>query len=188
MDESLLTIFVVCIISFVVFLIIKAVCKPIKNITAILLVIPTITTCGIALLIYKSFTNIHAGYGSKYSSSTKNNTYDDNYFNDDDNNSSKKTAKKKPARSHTDAFGKTTFFDENGDYMGEGITDKFGKTIYTNETGDYAGESFNNGHGQTIYTDKDGNIITGNSNYLGDETFSDGTYSQKDSSGNKNYS
>ena len=46
---------------------------------------------------------------------------------------------------------------------------------------------FNNGLGQTTYTDKDGNITTSNTNYLGDEEFSDGTTAKKDAFGNKNY-
>ena len=53
---------------------------------------------------------------------------------------------------------------------------------------EYAGEALNNGLGQTAYLDKDENIIdVSNTNYLGEETFSDGTTTKTNSSGNKYY-
>ena len=53
---------------------------------------------------------------------------------------------KKPASSHTDNFGKTTYYDEQGNYMGEGFTNAFVDSTYTDSTGNYVGQSVNNGH------------------------------------------
>lgn len=53
MNQPILISLVFLIIFLIVFGIIKLVCRPIKTLTAILLVLPTITTCGIVLIIYK---------------------------------------------------------------------------------------------------------------------------------------
>lgn len=66
-------------------------------------------------------------------------------------------------------------------------TDNFGETTYTDSTGNYVGQSVNNGHGQKIYTDANENITTSNTNYAGEETFDDGTTTSSDSFGNKYY-
>lgn len=64
----------------------------------------------------------------------------------------------------------------------------FGKKTLLDAEGDYAGEAHDNNLGATMYTDKDDNTITSNTNYLGEETFPDGTTTKTDSSGNKYYS
>lgn len=109
-----------------------------KTTTAILLVVPTIVSCGGAIFVYNvlrgSFTGVN------YSNSATINTN----FNVEQ--APKKEEKKKVGRSFTDSCGKT------------------------------------------MYYDKDGNTITSNTNYLGEETFPDGTTTKTDSSGNKYYS
>lgn len=81
-------------------------------------------------------------------------------------NEAEELKQKKPASSHTDNFGKTT---------------------YTDSTGNYVGQSVNNGHGQNTYTNANENITTSNTNYAGEETFDDGTSTSSDSFGNKYY-
>ena len=71
--------------------------------------------------------------------------------------------------------------------MGVSINNGFGKKVFTDSTGNYAGESFDNGLGHTTYTDSEGNITPSEKNYLGEETFSDGTTTKTDSSGNRYY-
>lgn len=109
-----------------------------KTTTAILLVVPTIVSCGLAIFVYNvlrgSFTGVN------YSNSATTNTN----FNVEQ--APKKEEKKKVGRSFTDSCGKI------------------------------------------MYYDKDGNTITSNTNYLGEETFPDGTTTKTDSSGNKYYS
>lgn len=102
-------------------------------------------------------------------------------------NEAEELKQKKPASSHTDNFGKTTYYDEQGNYMGEGFTNAFGKTTYTDSTGNYVGKSVNNGHGQNTYTNVNENITTSNPNYAGKETFDDGNATSSDSFGNKYY-
>ena len=81
-------------------------------------------------------------------------------------NEAEKLKLKKPASSHTDNFGKIT---------------------YTDSTGNYVGQSVNNGHVQNTYTDANENITTSNTNYAGEETFDDGPTTSSDSFGNKYY-
>lgn len=183
MNKSIYIIILVVLLSFAVYKIIKKTCYPIKTITAILLVVPTVVTCGIAIFVYKmlrgSFT------GMNYSSSSTNNT---NTNFDIEPEVSKKEEKKKVGRSFTDSFGKTMYYDKEGNLMGSSIDNGFGKKKFTDNEGNYAGESLDNNLGATMYTDKDGNTITSNTNYLGEETFPDGTTTKTDSSGNKYYS
>lgn len=167
---------------------IKKVCQPIKTITAILLVIPTVATCGIALLIYKFFrnsfevTSYHGKNSSSHANAYSSASYDIPTFDE-----SKKIEKKKPARAFTDVSGKTAYYDDEGNLIGSSTDNGFDKKIFTDNEGNYIGEGLNNGLGQTIYTDKDGNITSSNTNYRGDEEFSDGTTAKKDSSGNMYY-
>ena len=182
--ETFIIIVIITIISIAVFKLIKSVCKPIKSITAILLVIPTVATCGIALIIYKFLRGSVYDYSVSPSSSSSK-AYDSTYYDNEISNKSKEV-KKKVARS-VEVSGKTAYYDEEGNYMGTSIDNGFGKTIFTDEEGNYIGEGFNNGLGQTTYTDKDGNITTSNTNYLGYEEFSDGTTAKKAAFGNKNY-
>lgn len=44
-------------------------------------------------------------------------------------NEEEKLKSKKPASSHTDNFGKTTYYDEQGNYMEEGFTNAFEKQL-----------------------------------------------------------
>ena len=187
MSESILTIIIVAIISLGVFGFIKLVCKPIKTVTAILLVIPTVATCGIALLVYKFFRNTFevSSYSVKSSSSNPSPT---TFYDESSHTEVKKSKNKKPASSFTDVSGNTAYYDEEGDFMGTSISNRFGQTTFYDETGNYAGEGQKNGTGCTTYTDKDGNITYSNTNYLGEENFSDGTTTKTDSSGNKYYS
>ena len=164
MEETILTILVVFIISLGVFGLIKLVCKPIKTTTAILLIVPTVVTCGIALFIYKSYR--FTGFSGKKTFNNK--TYSNINFNEElPQDAKKKEKSKKAARAFTDVSGKTMYYDEKGDYVAE---------------------SFNNGLGQTTYQDKDGNITTSTTDYLGEENFQDGTKTKTDSNGNKYYS
>ncbi len=138
MNQSIYIIILIVLLSFAVYKIIKKLCYPIKTTTAILLVVPTIVSCGGAIFVYNvlrgSFTGIN------YSNSATTNTN----FNVEQ--APKKEEKKKVGRSFTDSCGKT------------------------------------------MYYDKEGNTITSNTNYLGEETFPDGTTTKTDSSGNKYYS
>ncbi len=185
MSGTFITIGVVIMISMGVFGLIKLVCKPIKTTTAILLVVPTVVTCGIALFIYKSFR--YSGFSAKRT--FNNNTYTNIPYNDElFKETPKKEKNKKAASAFTDVSGKTMYYDEEGDLIGSSIQTGNGKTTFIDEKGDYASEALNNGLGQTAYLDKDGNIIdVSNTNYLGEETFSDGTTTKTNSSGNKYY-
>ncbi len=187
MSESILIIIIVIIISLGVFGFIKLVCKPIKTVTAILLVVPTVATCGIALLVYKFFRNTFevSSYSVKSSSSSPSST---TFYDEPDHAETKKTKAKKPTSSFTDVSGKTAYYDEKGDFMGTSISNEFGQTTFYDETGNFAGKGQEDGTGRTTYTDKDGNITYSNTNYLGEENFSDGTTTKTDSSGNKYYS
>lgn len=95
--------------------------------------------------------------------------------------------RKKVSRSFTDVSSKTPYYDEEDNLMGVSIDNGFGKKVFTDSTGNYAGESFDNGLGHTTYTDSEGNITPSEKNYLGEETFSDGTTTKTDSSGNRYY-
>ena len=103
MSEAVITIIVIAVISLGAFKLIKSVCKPIKNITAILLVVPTVATCGIALLIFKFFRgsfDFSSYSGNKnYTSNNSTTSYDDIPTFDKPS----KSKNKKPARSFTDA-------------------------------------------------------------------------------------
>ena len=81
-------------------------------------------------------------------------------------NEAEELKQKKPASSHTDNFGKIT---------------------YTDSTGNYVGQSVNNGHGQNTSTNANENITTNNTNYADEEIFDDGTSTSSDSFGNKYY-
>ena len=119
MDGTFLTILIIIVISIGVFALIKKVCKPIKTVTAILLIIPTVATCGIVLFIYKFFRNSFeiTSYHEKNSSSATNahsiTSYDIPTFDEP-----KKTEKKKPARAFTDVSGKTAYYDDKGNLIG----------------------------------------------------------------------
>ena len=175
---SLIISIILIIILIVMFIYIRKKYRPIGVIKAFILAILTVGTCGIALLLYKSVT--HVNYDK--SSNSNNNSYI-NFEEEKDNT----TENVKVASSYTDNFGKTTYYDEQGNMIGAGISDGFGKTNITDDKGNYVGESFNNGLGQTTYTDKDGNITTSQTNSLGDENFSDGQTGKSDSFGNKYY-
>ena len=75
-----------------------------------------------------------------------------------------------------------TYYDKEGNLMGASLDNGFGKETFTDSEGNYVGSSFDNGLGSTTYTGKDGKVVFSNTNYLGDENFSDGTVSRKDSS------
>lgn len=186
--SSVIIITIVAIISLGVYILIKKVCKPIKPITAILLVVPTVATCGIALLIYKFFRNTFevTSYSGKPSPSSA--VYQNSINNDLAKEKAKKKEKRKPARAFTDVSGKTSYYDEEGNMIGASIDNGFGQQTFTDEVGNYAATGYSNGLGATTYTDKDGNITSSTTNYKGDETFADGTVAKKDSSGNTYYS
>ena len=182
MNESILTIIIVVLVSLGVFGLIKLICKPIKTKTAILLVIPTVATCGIALFIFKAFRGNHVMSNNSLNNYS-NVSYDDIPTFDE----LEKEKKKKPSRAFTDVSGKTSYYDDEGNFMGVSTDNGHGKMTFTDAEGNYIGEGFNNGLGKTIYTDKDGNITSSNTNYRGDEAFSDGTTARDDSSGNTYY-
>lgn len=154
MEETIITILIVIALSFGIFKLIKAVCNPIKTSTAIILIIPTVATCGIALLIYKFFRNTFeiSSYAGKSNSKSTNIPYE--------NVEVPKKKKKKPSRSFTDVSGKTSYYDEEDNLMGVSIDNGFGKKVFTDPTGNYAGESFDNGLEHTTYTDSEGNITS----------------------------
>lgn len=133
MNKSIYIIILVVLLSFAVYKIIKKLCYPIKTTTAILLVVPTIVSCGGAIFVYNvirgSFTGVNCSSGA---------TTDTNF---NVEQAPKKEEKKKVWRSFTDSCGKTMYYDKDG-----------------------------------------------NTNYLGEETFPDGTTTKTDSSGNKYYS
>lgn len=116
MSESILTIIIVAIISLGVFGFIKLVCKPIKTVTVILLVIPTAATCGIALLVYKFFRNTFevSSYSVKSFSSNPSPT---TFYDESSHTEVKKSKNKKPTSSFTDVSGNTTYYDEEGDFI-----------------------------------------------------------------------
>ena len=178
MEETIIILIVIA-LSFGVFKLIKAVCNPIKTSTAIILIIPTVATCGSALLVYKFFRNTFeiASYAGKSNSKNTNIPYENVEV----------AKKKKVSRSFTDVSSKTPYYDEEDNLMGVSIDNGFGKKVFTDSTGNYAGESFDNGLGHTTYTDSEGNITPSEKNYLGEETFSDGTTTKTDSSGNRYY-
>lgn len=165
MEETIIGILTFVIIFLIAFSIIKLIFKPIKTSTALLLTLPAISTCGIALLIYKFFRNASYGTGGTsniYTSKNYSGTMPTNF----ELNEAEELKSKKPASSHTDNFEETT---------------------YTDSTGNYVGQSVNNAHGQKIYTDANENITTSNTNYSGEETFDDGKVTSSDSFGNKYY-
>ena len=149
----------------IAFGIIKLIFKLIKTSIALLLTLPSISTCEIVLLIYKFFRNASYGTGGTFNVYTSP-TYSGNNLANFELNEAEKLKPKKPSSSHTDNFGKTT---------------------YTDSTGNYVGQSVNNGHGQNTYTNANENITTSNTNYDDEETFDDGTSTSSDSFGNKYY-
>ena len=175
--DNILLIIIIILISLGVFWLIKSVCKPISTLTAVLLVIPTVLTCGVVLFIYRAFKNSYVSSSSNISSSNK---YSTDFY--DVNDNSMGSEDKKPARAYDDGFGKTTYYDKEGNLMGASLDNGFGKETFTDSEGNYVGSSFDNGLGSTTYTGKDGKVVFSNTNYLGDENFSDGTVSRKDSS------
>lgn len=185
--NTIITIIIVAMISLGVYFLIKKVCAPIKPITAILLVIPTVATCGIALLIYKFLRNSIEVTGSSAKHTPSRTSYQTPVYNDQESNKTK-TKKKKATRSFNNGFGKTTYYDEEGNMMSASFDNSYGQKNFTDEEGNYAGTSNSNTLGNTIYTDKDGNMTSSTTNYKGDETFEDGTIARKDSSGNTYYS
>ncbi|MDO4375795.1 MAG: hypothetical protein Q4C33_01300 [bacterium] len=181
MEGTIITILVIIIISLGAYKLIKKVCMPIKTSTTILLVVPTVLTCGIALFIYRAWSGSSSYSGKSYSSGAY-------PINIGESNESKKTSNKKAARSFTDVSGKTTYYYESDNIIGTSMENGHGSTVFTDVEGNYAGSGFNNGLGNTIYKDKDGNIINNSiTNYAGEEMFSDGTTTKSDSSGNKYY-
>lgn len=70
MKQSIYIIILIVLLSFAVYKIIKKSCYPIKTTTAILLVIPTIVSCGLAIFVYNvlkgSFTGINYSSGTTY--------------------------------------------------------------------------------------------------------------------------
>lgn len=183
MEGTIIGILTFVIIFLIAFGIIKLIFKPIKTSTALLLTMPTIATCGIALLIYKFFRNANYGTSNIYTSPT----YSENNLTNFELNETEELKPKKPASSHTDNFGITTYYDEQGNYIGEGFTNAFGETTYKDSTENYVGQSVNNGYGQNTYTNTNENITTSNTNYAGEETFDDGTTTSSDSFGNNYY-
>ena len=183
MQETILFIFLLLVISFVTFKIIKKVCRPIKNKTAIFLILPTIATCGISLLVYNYFKNIPSGTGSTNKSNSSLPKIDNFIYEEKE----QEKPAKKPASSFTNSSGQTKYYDSTGEYMGESYTNNFGETTFTDSTGNYAGVAFDNGLGHKTYTDLSGNVTTSNENYLGEEVFQDGTTTKTDASGNKYY-
>ena len=186
MEGTIIGILTFVIIFLIASGIIKLIFKPIKTSTALLLTLPTIATCGIALLIYKFFRNANYGTDGTFNVYTSP-TYSGNNLANFEQNETEELKPKKPASSHTDNFRKTTYYDEQGNYMGEGFTNAFGETTYTDSTGNYVGQSVNNGYGQNTYTNANENITTSNTNYAGEETFDDGTTISPDSFGNNYY-
>lgn len=183
--ETIIIIILIGIISFWVFKVIKKVCNPIKNITAIILVVPTVATCGIALLIFKILRSSFV-MGGSYNSTT--NSSSASYIDIPSFDEPKKKEKKKVAKSMDNGFGKTTYYDDEGNIMGSSMDNGFGKSTYYDDEGNYAGEELDSGLGHTVYTDKDCNTISSTKDYRGDKTYSDGTRESSDSSGNKYYS
>lgn len=186
LEGTIIGILTFVIIFLIAFGIIKIIFKPIKTSTALLLTLPTIATCGIALLIYKFFRNANYGTGGTSNIYTSP-TYSENNLTNFELKETEELKPKKPASSHTDNFGKTNYYDEQGNYMGEGFTNTFGEITYTDSTGNYVGQSVNNGYGQNTYTNANENITTSNTNYASEDTFDDGTSTSSDSFGNKYY-
>lgn len=185
MEEAIFIIIIIFIVSLGVFGLIKIICKPISTKTAILLVVPTVVTCGIALILYKALRGNY-GFSGQGINKTNSNYSNDIYF--DNFNEEDKGDNKKIGRSYTDEFGKTTYYDEVGNIIGTSLDNGFDKSNFTDSEGNYVGESYNNNLGHTTYTDKDGNITSSETNSLGDEQISSGTTKKSDSFGNDYYS
>ena len=70
MKQSIYIIILIVLLSFAVYKIIKKLCYPIKTTTAILLVVPTIVSCCLAIFVYnvlkRSFTGINYSSGTTY--------------------------------------------------------------------------------------------------------------------------
>lgn len=70
MKQSIYIIILVVLLSFAVYKIIKKSCYPIKTTTAILLVVPTIVSCGLAIFVYNvlrgSFTGVNYSNSATY--------------------------------------------------------------------------------------------------------------------------
>ena len=204
MGEIILTIIVICAILLGVFFWIKRYLYPISNLKAAIFVIPTVLTLGIFIFVYnyiKDILDTDASYLDKFSSENYQSEYSkfitknlnssgssSNMISKSlSNNSNNVNKPKKPVRSQTDISGKTTYYDESGNYMGDSYKDVSGRTVYYDEEGKYAGEGFDSGLGRTYYTDKDGNQSYSTTNNLGEQSFSDGTSTHSDNSGNTYY-
>lgn len=183
MEEAIVYFIVFLIIFMIFFFIVKRTCSPIKTFKAILLTIPAIATCGIAILIYKYFRNASYGNGI-VPNNTKTSDYSNDVYFDEE---TKKDEPKRVGSAVKSGNGQTTYYDQYGDYMGQSLDNGFGEATFTDENGDYAGQSFNNGLGDTYYEDKDGNVTLSHTNALGEEVFDDGSKGVTDSLGNKRY-
>lgn len=184
--STVIMLVIIAIISIGIYFLIKKVCAPIKTITAILLIIPTVASCGIALLIYKFLKNSIEVTGSPTKHSPSRTIYQAPVHNEQESEKAK-TKNKKATRSFDDGFGKTAYYDEEGNMIGASLDNGYGQKNFTDEEGNYASTSNSNTLGNTIYTDKAGSVTSSNTNYKGDETFEDGTVAKKDSSGNTYY-
>lgn len=66
MKQSIYIIILVVLLSFAVYKIIKKACYPIKTTTAILLVVPTIVSYGLAIFVYNVLRGSFAGINYTY--------------------------------------------------------------------------------------------------------------------------
>lgn len=144
--DNVLLIIIIILISLGAFWLIKSVCKPIKTLTAVLLVIPTVLTCGVVLFIYRAFKNSYVSTSSNISSSNK---YSTDFY--DVNDNSMGSEDKKPARAYDDGFGKTTYYDKEGNLMGASLDNGFGKETFTDSEGNYVGSSSSDIYDNVIF-------------------------------------
>ena len=79
MKQSIYIIILIVLLSFAVYKIIKKSCYPIKTTTAILLVVPTIVSCGLAIFVYNvlrgSFTGVNYSNSATKTDSSGNKYY-----------------------------------------------------------------------------------------------------------------
>lgn len=178
MESSIVYILVILCICLGVYFLIKKVCYPIKTSKAIMLVLPTIASCGIVLIIYKLSKGVYSSK-SNYSSD-----YDYPIYEEE----KKEKESTKVSSSYTDNFGNTTYYDEVGNVVARGKSNVFGESVVTDNDGNYVGSSFNHGNGRTSYMDKDGNVVNSSlTNQSGEEVFNDGGVAKGDDFGNKRY-
>lgn len=180
MEGSTIYILVILCICVGVYFLIKKVCYPIKTIKAIMLVLPTIASCGIVLIIYKLSKGV---YSSKSNYSSAN--YDYPVY---DEEKKEENESVKVSSSYTDNFGNTTYYDETGNVVAKGKSNAFGDSVITDNDGNYVGSSFNHGNGRTSYMDKEGNVVNSSlTNQMGEEVFDEGGVTRGDDFGNKRY-